>query len=518
MSERVEGPPPMPWLPYPPDGQPVDPALGGRLRVTPGARAGEPVVVVTDALLAHAERLTVLREGLAADARALGGAAWLAADQIALAPPVARRGERELAAAHHLTREAAEIARRADEALRLAIGGYSRAEAQRQAEMIAAGAAIAQLLGPTLRVVLVLGLPAVLAAHAAGLPTPEQVTLLREWMLQHPELITDPAFVEAVRAGVMSIDDGAGSMLGLPPGVVALIAAGAGFTGVEVGAGIVLAGAQPFGLLREGPVSVERISTTSLTAGPRGCVERLARVPENDQVRIERYDAPGEPPRFIVYVGPTETFSPVATDEPWDLTSNVTGVAGLSSGSIRATESAMHDAGVQPGDAVQFVGFSQGGLVATRLAASGEWNSAGLETYGAPAGGISLPAGLDGMAIRNSDDFIPALAGPQTDHHLLQVERRAFEPGSPIPTELPAPAHQRSAYVATATEVDRAESSAVRQQIAAMDEFTSDYTQREGSTVTVLTYHAERGAVKALGQHAGPPQEPAAIGRGGWSR
>ncbi|MEO8095354.1 MAG: hypothetical protein ABI632_10515, partial [Pseudolysinimonas sp.] len=247
------------------------------------------------------------------------------------------------------------------------------------------------------------------------------------------------------------------------------------------------------------PVTVDKVSTTSLTVGPRGAVERLARVPEGNQLRIERYDAPGERPRFIVYVGPTETFSPVATDEPWDLTSNVTGVEGLSAGSIRATEAAMIDAGITSSDEVQFVGFSQGGLVATRLAASADWRATGLETYGAPAGNIELPANLAGMAVRNTDDFVPALAGPQLDHHLLQVERRAFSPGSPIPTELPAPAHQRSAYVAAATEIDLAESSAVRQQLAALDAFTHDYTSREGSRVTVMMYHAERGAWRGFG-------------------
>jgi hypothetical protein len=253
------------------------------------------------------------------------------------------------------------------------------------------------------------------------------------------------------------------------------------------------------GLFREGAVSTQRITTSQVLHPPSGTLDRLSRVPENDQIRIERYDVPGAPPRFVVYVGPTETFSPVASDEPWDLTSNVAGVAGLGAGSLRATELAMHDAGVRDSDEVQFIGFSQGGLIAARLAASDSWNAVGLETYGAPAGGIALPDGLAGIAIRNTDDFIPALAGPQTDHHLLQVERRAFAPGVPIPTAEPAPAHQREAYAATATVVDAAESGAVRDQIAAMNAFTADYAQREGSTITVTTYHAERGGAKQLG-------------------
>ena len=182
----------------------------------------------------------------------------------------------------------------------------------------------------------------------------------------------------------------------------------------------------------------------------------------------------------------------MADHEPWDLTSNVGGVGGLDVGSFRATELAMHDAGIGANDEVQFVGFSQGGLIATMLAGSGEWNAAGLQTFGAPAGNIELPDGVSGMAIRNTDDFIPLLAGPQLDHHLLQVERRAFAEGTPLPTYHAAPAHQRDAYMATAAAVDMATSSAVREQSSALDSFTADYADRPGSTVTAMTYHGER--------------------------
>jgi hypothetical protein len=494
-------PPPPPWVYDDPLGDAIDPALGGDLLVSPAVTAGDRVVVVTDALQAHAERIGRLRDELASDARALAALPSPGAALLAGAPPAAHAAVRELAAGSARAAAAARVARQADEGLRLAIDRYSEQEEAEHARMIALGAVLGQLLGPALRTLILLGLPAVLAARAAGIPDRAQVGAVRQWMLDHPEMITTPAFVEAVRAGVMSMDDAVGSAVGLPPGAAGSIAAAAGFGGVQAGAAMLIAGASPFGLFRDGPISVDRVSTSSTTAGPQGAVERLARVPEHEQVRIERYDVPGAPPRFIVYVGPTETFSPVAADEPWDLTSNVTGVAGLSSGSLRATEAAMHDAGVRAGDAVQFVGFSQGGLVAARLAGSGDWNAAGLETYGAPSGDISLPPGLAGMAVRNSDDFVPALGGPQRDHHLLQVERRAFAPGSEIPTELPAPAHQRSAYVATATEIDRAESSAVREQVAAMDDFTRQYTQQQGSAVTVTVYHAERGAQRA----AGPP-------------
>jgi hypothetical protein len=466
-------------------------------------------------LLAQTERLAHLHDTLTIDAialeradslgvRALAATALAAGGGSVAAAGLAMRSASELDAARVAVRAAAAIAGRTDSDLRQAIARYAAAEEDQQEAALRLGSLLGILWGPTIRVALIAMLPAALAARTAGVgPDDLPLAPLRRWLLEHPELITDPAFVEGVRAASMSIDDAAGSALGLPPGAAERLAAAYGFTGAEAGAAVLLLAGRPIGLFRESPVSVERVATARGDHGAIGAVERLARVPEGDQLRIERYDAPGEPPRFVVFVGPTETFSPVATDEPWDLTSNVTGVAGLDAGSLRATELAMHDAGIRATDEVQFVGFSQGGLVATRLAASGAWNAAGLATYGAPAGGIVLPSGLDGMAIRNSDDFVPALAGPQLDHTLLQVERRAFAPGSPIPTAEPAPAHQREAYVATATVIDEAKSEAVREQLSALDRFTSDYTEREGSSITVMTYHARREAARAVAAISG---------------
>jgi hypothetical protein len=205
-------------------------------------------------------------------------------------------------------------------------------------------------------------------------------------------------------------------------------------------------------------------------------------VPEGDQVRIERYSAPGRSDRFVVYVGPTETFDPKPKGEPWDLASNVGGVGGIDVGSIRATELAMKDAGIAPGSEVQLVGFSQGGMVATRIAGDGHWNAVGLQTFGAPAGNVALPDGIQGMAVRNSEDFVPALAGPQVDDHLLQVQRTVYADPAQMPTDQAAPGHQRVAYAATAQAIDAARSGDVRAQSDALDAFTGDYADQPGST------------------------------------
>lgn len=485
-------------LPNDPSGLPPGqhaptPAQGGPLLVTPAGTTR----VATDRMWAHLEQLEGLEQQLDAAARSLGriegAVSWTAFPS---APVGARRSEVELGAAIYAARAGHRTAERLVTSLRAAIGAYDDAEAaaHARADNLAAfgGAEVGVALRFAWPAIAVLGLATWLESKMPD-PGGLRASGRRRFFLDHPQLITGPGFVEGVRMFTDGLDEGTSTFLGVPVPVALLLGA-SGVTGVRSSARGLLAIGPLVGLFRETPVKVDRVAVPQVSAPAVGAVERLERVPEVNQVRVEKYDVPGAPSRFVVYVGPTETFSPLSTTEPWDLTSNVGGVGGLDVGAYRASELAMQDAGVTASSPVQFVGFSEGGLIASMLAGSGEWNAAGIQTFGAPAGNIELPDGLSGMAVRNSDDFIPMLAGPQLDHHVLQVERRAFVAGEPLPTYHAAPAHQRDAYMATAAVVDAASSVSVREQSAALDAFTGDYVSQQGSSITVTSYHAERVA------------------------
>jgi len=314
---------------------------------------------------------------------------------------------------------------------------------------------------------------------------------LGRYLTDHPQLLSNPRFVALVRGMADGLDEGMGSAVGLPPSIAAVLGA-SGATGVGTSAGALMNLGPKAGLLEESPVDVQRVDRQPVAAAPVGAAQRLGRVPEGDQVRIEKYSAPGRADRFVVYVAPTETFDPQPEGKPWDLASNVGGVGGEDVASIRATELAMKDAGITAHSEVQLVGFSQGGMVATRIAGDGGWNAVGLQTFGAPAGNVALPDGIQGIQVRNAEDFVPALAGPQTDHHLLQVERTVYADPSRMPTDQPAPGHQRVAYDATAQAIDAAQSQGVREQSRALDAFTGDYAGQPGSSITAYSYHAVR--------------------------
>jgi hypothetical protein len=460
---------------------PVD--TGGQLLIT---RAGS-TVVATDALLASADRLRAVEAALHDDARRLVAAH--AIDGWPLPAALAPRVER--------LRDRCEGAR---EAFVHAAEDYTRVEHAVEGMQRDLAALLAATIGP-----LVLGTLARLIVTAPGLliagvlvgwaAIPDgpdgRLGTVKQFLLDHPELITSPEFVRLVSLIATSIDAGTLGVLGVPPAIAAALDVGPD-SGVAAGALTVTALGTLIGMFRETPVTVEAVRTTQVFAAPEGARQRMNEIPEGDQIRIEKYEADGLPPRYVVYVGPTETFSPYAREEPFDLTSNVTGVAGLSPASFRAVEAAMEQAGVTADDQVVVSGFSQGGLIATMIAGSGDWNVYGLETYGAPAGNIPLPDGLHGFAARNTDDFIPALAGPQLDHSVMQIEREAYREGAEMPTALPAPGHQRFAYTQLADAIDGAEASVVRSEVRRIDAFTAEYLALPGGQATSTTYHATR--------------------------
>lgn len=289
-------------------------------------------------------------------------------------------------------------------------------------------------------------------------------------------LLNNPATVELIRLAVSSSDDAAAGFLRLPPGVTSLLGegeGGAGLTGVETTTMGVLAAGGLAGYFTRTGTRVTKMRTAETARPPSGFAERVARIPNpghngGAQIHIERYATPGRPDHFEVYIAGTVTFSPTADTEPFDMTSNLEGVAGVPAASYRAAQQAMAEAGVGRGDTVTITGHSQGGLVAAQLAASGDYDVSGLFTIGAPSGHIELPKGMNAVAIEHADDLVPALAGVRQDETTLLVRRTVFDQGS-LPSEFGVPAHERAAYLASATMLDSAASTDVAAAIARMD-------------------------------------------------
>lgn len=298
-------------------------------------------------------------------------------------------------------------------------------------------------------------------------------------------ILTDPVTVELVRQVVTSADDFVAGAVHVPPGV-ALLAGdeGVGITGVASSTAIVAGVAGSFGFLRESPVEVKPMSVTGNAAPATGVKDRIERIPSgHDQIRIDRYEAPGKPDRVEVYIAGTATLGAVTSNEPLDMTSNAHAVAGGSPGSRRAVEAALALAGVTAETPIVFTGYSQGGLIAAQLAASGDWNTAALVTVGAPAGQVAVPHGVDYLAIEHTDDLVPALGG-RFEHSRPLVVRREFFDGAVDTSERILPAHELGNYVRTAGLVDEEPDARVRSIVARL--------ASDGYRVTSTMYRADR--------------------------
>ena len=313
---------------------------------------------------------------------------------------------------------------------------------------------------------LIAGSRAALASAVASTLAPEAARRGAEpaerWTARHRSLLSDPRFVQFARVSIVSVDDLAAGAAGLPLPVVRLLGDdGLGPLGLDTTVGAVAAGASLFGALRE-----TRVRTVPLFSAPstraHGFADRAARVPRGRaQVRIDRYSARGRPDRFEVYLGGTADFSPRSGKEPWDLTSNISALSGEPSGAYRAVVDALDQAGVGAQSPLVVTGYSQGGLVAAQLAASGHYDVRGLYTLGAPSGQVDVPRDVLWVAVEHTDDVVPALGGTWATADPVLVRREVFS-DRPPPPELAVPAHAAAHYRATAELIDAANESRLR--------------------------------------------------------
>ena len=372
-------------------------------------------------------------------------------------------------------RTAASQSKRLAEGLLEAAGQYDAADRNADARIADLSTVAGWTLGrlaPLAALAAMLALPELLATFAAALSIGSLVAGSPQTFLKNlghaagskASLLRDPRVVSAIRFAVSAADDGMLGTAGLPLPFAALVDdRGTGAFGLRGGSSVIVGAGRTVGAFKETPVNVERTSSSTV-APPSGFADLAARIPpsrsDSPQVRVERYPGDGDKQSYIVYVGGTIDTSPVAGGEPFDMTSDLGGVARLDPGSQRATELAMEQAGIRPGDTVIPVGYSQGGIVATSIATSGDYDIPALVTFGSPTAGVDVASTTIDVAVEHTDDLVPALGGiPRADDRgggdRIVVTRQTFS-GDVPPDSSPIDAHLMNEYAATAHKMDAA--------------------------------------------------------------
>lgn len=218
--------------------------------------------------------------------------------------------------------------------------------------------------------------------------------------------------------------------------------------GLPVAAGMILGPTVSKGEIRVHPWP---IGPATSVVQASSVAERIRRIPpSHTPIRIERYSEEGGLVSTEVFIAGTSDWGVGYTSNPFDLESNMALVAGLGSASLVAVEMAMKRSGVREGDRVTFVGHSQGGVIAARLAESGRYTTSGLITVGAPLGGTPVHGDYPAVSISHSDDVVPPLGGRTEPTRAVGVSRHSGADLGDV-----AEAHSLDRYAATAAELDR---------------------------------------------------------------
>ena len=331
------------------------------------------------------------------------------------------------------------------------------------------------------------GVAIVLALAAArrltpGSPFDQFVTRLEHSLPDSGQFLSQPLVVQATAHLTSGADDFVAGLLGLPQPAQRGALAGEDLVAGAAIAGLGLVGSKT---LQETRVRVHQDSTSE-TPAPEGYRDLISRIPRADegasQIRIEHYES-----GYVVYLSGTIDAGVEPTNEPWDMTSNISAIAELDSGSYNAAVQAMREAGITAEDNVIVVGHSQGGLVAAQLAASGDYRVSDVVTVGAPLHQVDIPEEVNVIAVEHAEDVIPSLSGvavPAATAAHLTVTRSLYSTAQ-VPRGELLPAHNLSRYVETAAVMDRSGDSKLTAE-------KRQLTERMQGKATVTMWRADR--------------------------
>lgn len=200
------------------------------------------------------------------------------------------------------------------------------------------------------------------------------------------------------------------------------------------------------------PVPVRAVPTPVSPSALLGELSDIGGGAESGRVKILRHDTPlpdgTSTTSWSVVVRGTQKWAPGAAN-PQDMTTNLEEVAGIASDQSRAILAAMEMAGIAPGEPVEFVGHSQGGIVAARLAADpalvSDYAVVSVLTAGSPIAGSAPAPGVGVLALENTRDLVPALDGADNAEGVITVRFDGEESGGKKSAGVPK-AHDASTY------------------------------------------------------------------------
>ena len=151
--------------------------------------------------------------------------------------------------------------------------------------------------------------------------------------------------------------------------------------------------------------ALERIGELRSSAD-EGQIEILQHVTTDEQGQERR--------SWSVMIRGTQKWGP-GEDNPQDMLTNLQAVGQSDSDQLRAVKTAMDMAGIRSDEPVEFMGHSQGGIIAAQLASESDirarYSVASVLTAGSPVAGFHPDPGVPMLNMENTRDIVPALDG-----------------------------------------------------------------------------------------------------------
>lgn len=304
----------------------------------------------------------------------------------------------------------------------------------------------------------------------------------KDWFTEHSGVYTNRIVGDAVEGIANGSDEFIAGMFGVPLGLVPLLG------GLRYSARTLVGVGGMFGALGDTPVQIAKQIEGPSPAPPESLSDLGDRVKQMEddgvQILVENYELMGGGRVATVYVDGTIDWSLFATDQPFDMSANVNGVAELDNAGYQSLRKVLLDQGLDDGTPVQLIGFSQGALHAVTLAKTGEFNVQTLVTVGSPGGHIEVDSTIRGIAIGHVEDPVHRLR-PEPVGGQVYWQSEAFPATPPTPADGPVPAHQFPPYLRDLALIDESGARIVSDEVDRIVRMT-DGAVRTSSTGYVV--------------------------------
>lgn len=304
---------------------------------------------------------------------------------------------------------------------------------------------------------------AYLAENAHVLATPETVMFLRSLVSAGDEILTVDPF---------------------PLGTV-----GNGKNPTELAGTITALGGA---LTGGGVLNVSATRRQPVDTAPGSIADLTATIPDTEEhgahASITEYRREDGSTVYLVSVAGTSS-AEFGGESGMDNLSNLAAYAGMDQQSLGAVRDAMAEAGIGEGDDVVFTGYSQGALIATQLASSGDWDTQSVVLAGTPVHGNAVGGDVPVVQLEHDGDLITGLQGwvAPAAGGVAVVRRNPYPDGVTAQAGVLGP-HTLTNYRETAAMYDRVDdASAVQRRDAVVAPFAG------ATAVTTTDFRFTRG-------------------------